>query len=174
MTGQEIKVILENAISEVKRNDHQLLINDLSERSISYKLGVYLNYKFPGYHVDCEYNGYARSDNQKKYIIILRQKIIDLGRLRDSDRDKYLLKRSVYPDIIVHKREEDNNLLIIEVKKSTNNEIAFDHEKLSRYTSNEYENNLNYQFGALITFITGSMEMTHKVDWYRNGQLTTI
>lgn len=174
MTEQEIKEIVENAISEVKEKDPQLLKNDLNERSISHKLGVYLENKFPDYDVDCEYNGYARADNNKKYIMIIRGKIVELGKLRDSDKDQDLLKRIVYPDVIVHQRGNDNNLLIIEVKKSTNDDIAFDHEKLARYTSSEYENNLSYQLGALITFVTGNDEMVHEVEWYKNGHVFEI
>jgi hypothetical protein len=69
------------------------------------------------------------------------------------------LRRSVYPDIIVHKRGEEKN-----------NDKDFDREKILRYTSPDYENNLNYELGALIIFSTGKGEKSHEIEWYENGQ----
>ncbi len=71
MTFQQIKDIVQDAIQELNQNDSFLLKNDISERAISHKLAVYLNDKFNGYSVDCEYNGYANADNNRKYIIEL-------------------------------------------------------------------------------------------------------
>ena len=170
MKLQKIQYILQEAIKELKQKDIFLLKNDISERAISYKLAVYLNDKFDGYSVDCEYNGYAKADNNKKYIMILRDKAESLSILRMSDGNDEVVKRYVYPDIIVHKRGESDNLLIIEVKKSTsrvgNN---FDKEKVQRYTSPEYENDLNYTFGAFVFFQTGSEDTSHLIEWYENG-----
>ena len=120
--------------------------------------------------MDCEYNGYVLGDNDKKYIRILRNRIIELKKLRETDEDQEILKRYVYPDIIVHKRGKDDNLLIIEIKKDSNSDIEFDREKLARYTSTEYENSLNYKFGALIIFETGKEDMPHNIEWYEDGQ----
>ncbi len=170
MTKDEIQQIVKEMISELKEKDSYLLINDLSERSFSYKAGVYLEDKFPNYDVDCEYNGYVLSDNDKKYINIIRDRIIELKKLRDTDEDRKVLKRHVYPDIIVHKRGKGENLLIIEIKKHKNPDIEFDREKLSRYTSSEYDNNLNYKLGALIIFTTGKEDLSHNIEWYEGGQ----
>jgi hypothetical protein len=172
MKLQKIKKAVRNAIATLKDNDEYLLTEDISERSISHKLAVYLDDKFPGFVVDCEYNGYSRADNNKKYIMILRDQIIELGKLKDSDNDEELLKRMVYPDIIVHKRGKDKNLLIIEIKKEKNNETEFDREKISRYTSSEYDNELHYRLGALIIFTTGQEEFTHSIEWYEEGNIT--
>jgi hypothetical protein len=172
MDTQQIKEIVRNGIATLKAKDYLLLKNDISERAISHKLAVYLNDKFPGLDVDCEYNGHAKSDNNKKYIMILRQRIKELGKLRDSDKDDELLKRSVYPDIIVHKRAKERNLLIIEIKKINNADAAFDREKVCRYTSPEDENHLNYELGALIIFTTGKEEIPHTIEWYKDGNKT--
>lgn len=170
MTKDEIQQIVEQAVSKLREKDSYLLTKDLSERSFSHKVGVYLENKFSDYNVDCEYNGYVLADNDKKYINILRDKIIELKKLRETDEDREILKRYVYPDIIVHKRGKDDNLLIIEIKKHNNPDIEFDREKLARYTSTEYENHLYYQLGALIIFKTGKGDMPYNIEWYEGGQ----
>lgn len=170
MEKQEIKDILDTAIATLKEKDNFLFVNDISEWAISHKLAVYLNDKFPELDIDCEYNGYAKANNNKKYIMILRSKLEELGKIKDSDGDDEFLRRSVYPDIIVHKRGEEENLMVIEVKKEKNNDKDFDREKILRYTSHDYENNLNYKLGALVVFSTGKSEPSHEIEWYENGQ----
>ena len=172
MNSQQIKERLREAISTLKDRDSFLLENDISERAISHKLAVHLDDNFPGLDVDCEYNGYAKSDKNKKYIMILRGRIEELGKLRDSDKNEELLKRLVYPDIIVHERGKENNLLIVEIKKGNNDDTEFDREKISRYTSTEYENDLNYKLGALIIITTGLKEFPHTIEWYEEGKIT--
>ena len=171
MDFKRIEVKITEAIDSLYGKDHFLLEKDISERAISHKIAVYLNDKFPDFDVDCEYNGYERADNNKKYIMILHSRIEELGRLKDSDKDKELLKRSVYPDIIVHKRGKEQNLLIIEIKKEKNKDSEFDREKIKSYTSSDYENKLNYKFGALIIFSTGNKENSHEIEWYENGNI---
>ncbi|WP_319586766.1 hypothetical protein [uncultured Desulfobulbus sp.] len=170
MEKQEIIDIVEAAIATLKEKDDFLLEKDISEWAISHKLAVYLNDKFPELDVDCEYNGYSKAYNNKKYLKILRCELEELGKLNDSDGNDELLKRSVYPDIIVHKRGEENNLVIIEIKKEKNKDKDFDRVKIRRYTSPEDENNLNYKLGALVIFKTGRGETSHKIEWYENGQ----
>jgi hypothetical protein len=170
MEKQEIKDIVDAAIATLKEKDNFLLENDISEWAISHKLAVYLNGKFPHFDVDCEYNGYTKADNNKKYLKILRSRLEELGKLKDSDGDNELLRRSVYPDIIVHKRGEEKNLMVIEVKKVKNYDKDFDREKIVRYTSPDYGNNLNYVLGALVVFKTGNCEISHEIEWYENGQ----
>jgi len=73
----------------------------------------------------------------------------------------------------VHKRGQNgshNNLLIIEVKKSSNpNNGDWDAEKLSRFTSAENENNFNYQYGMFVRF-TVRTTPGFSIHWYQNGQ----
>lgn len=170
MEKQKIKDIVDAAIATLKEKDDFLLENDISEWAISHKLAVYLNDKFPQLDVDCEYNGYAKADNNKKYLMILCSRLEELGKLNNSGRDDELLRRSVYPDIIVHKRGEEKNLVVIEIKKEKNNDKDFDREKILRYTSPDYENNLNYELGALVIFTTGKGKTSHEIEWYENGQ----
>jgi len=66
---------------------------------------------------------------------------------KNLDFEKYDKDSSaVYPDIIVHKRDTNNNLLEIELKmKWKNGKREFDFMKI-----NEYINQLNYKFGVYI------------------------
>src|SRR5690606_14754897 len=101
------------AISKLFMLDHYLLINDLNERTIAHKFAVYLQEQFPDYHIDCEYNKNIDEDNGSKNIRLLKSIPIQ------SEEEWSTV--SIYPDIVVHKRGENcNNLLAIEIKKSTN------------------------------------------------------
>ena len=138
----EVREKLRLAIKELYKKDFSLIQRRCCERSIVFRLGIYLNYNFEEYDVDCEYN-------------------------KNGDCIKSLPSRRYnFPDIIVHKREEkENNLLIIEVK--TPNDIKIDHfendyKKLRGFTSEvEYK----YTQGAHI-FISVTR---CSIAWYVNG-----
>lgn len=110
-----------NAIECLLVNDRFLLENDLNERTITHWLAIYLQEAFPGWNVDCEYN---RNHYDPKRINIQAR----------ASRTDNTQGSTVFPDIIVHERNSDNNLLVIDVTKSTNptnnNE---DLEKLTEY-----------------------------------------
>lgn len=161
------------ALQEVLVNDRYLLLHDINEPTISHRLAVYLEHKFHGFNTDCEYNGNVDADNGRKYIQILKHVAEQFHMLREGEEGQELLYRCVFPDIIIHKRGlngNENNLLIIEVKKSSNpNNGYWDNEKLSRFTSNDYDNRYNYHYGAFIRFIVGE-EPSYSIQWYQNGQ----
>ena len=165
----QIKEKVRNAIAKLKDNDKYLLQNDISEWAISHKLAVYLNDEFSGFDVDCEYNGYCEVDKGKKYIIALYEELEKLVKLKESDENKKFLERKVFPDIIIHKRGSNENLLILEIKKENNNDKDYDRLKLEKYTSSDGKNDLNYHLGAFIIFETGKEEMPHSIEWYKNG-----
>ena len=158
----EDKHILEKidlALAELLARDKFLLINDLSERSISHKLAEYLQTQFPDYNVDCEYNGSAADDYEKKKINIVREQLAEAGLLHDREMESEgeVLIRSVFPDIIIHQRgSHDENLCIIEMKKSSSAvDHKYDYIKLQAYTSSVMGNVLKYQLGAFIEITVG-------------------
>ncbi|MEW6325834.1 MAG: hypothetical protein AB1515_10670 [Nitrospirota bacterium] len=109
---------LSAAISELLDKDRYLLQHNLNERTISHRLASYMQSYFKGWDVDCEYN---RDHDDPKKIPLPRTKV------NSDDVDAKI----VFPDIIVHHRGRDNNLLVIELKKSTNRESTdSDLEKL--------------------------------------------
>lgn len=117
--------------------DGQLLMNDANERSISHRLAIYIETHFPSWNVDCEYN---RSHDDPKRLNIPS---------RDTSSDD-LHARTVYPDIIVHRRNTDDNLLVVEIKKTTSIEDdGYDLGKLRAFKSE-----LGYEFAVFIKLQT--------------------
>lgn len=84
------------------------------------------------------------------------------------------ITRTIYPDIIVHKRGKKDNLLIIEIKKSTSNEKEFDHAKLECYTDQSLPTSLRYKYGLYIefktTFKAKGEKPEHQLVWYTKGR----
>jgi hypothetical protein len=56
MPLDEILRRFQSAIDQLLARDEYLLRHDVSERSITHKLGFYLQGFFPEWDVDCEYN----------------------------------------------------------------------------------------------------------------------
>ena len=173
MKDLEINDRIEIALSIVLKNDAYLLQKDINERTIAHKLATYLQYTFPEYHVDCEYNGNVLRDNGKKYIILLKEGLQRLGQLKPKEEkiDKEIIKRLVYPDIVIHKRGTPKNLCIIEIKKSTSKSPSeYDELKLKCYTSSTNGNDLKYQLGVFIEFSASVSKPTYTLKWYKNGK----
>jgi len=108
-----------------------LLINDTAERTIAAKLAQYLHICFPDHDVDVEYN-------------------------RMGDVPKRLLVEgtfeSVYPDIIVHSRMKQVNILALELKKDSNPEKRWkDLNKLAAYRTE-----LGYSHALFLRLGTGA------------------
>lgn len=122
ITADEIKSRVSNALHRLKDIDEYLLKNDLNECSINHMLAFHLQSQFEGWDVDCEYNkNYGRAKKLK-----LPKDKVDWN---DTEA------KSVFPDIIVHRRGDTSpNLLVIEVKKSSNrSDRKHDYNKLEQY-----------------------------------------
>lgn len=139
----------ESAVDRLLCCDVHLLTVDANERSISHKLAEHLQSMFTNWDVDCEYN---RDGHDPKRV--------DLGAVDAFEGQK---NASVYPDIIVHRRGTDENLLIVEVKKSSNRRrdaLAHDRRKLLAYLRS-----LGYTVGILVVFNTdGQMENMYTME----------
>lgn len=96
-----VGVAVLDALNQLFENDGQLLSINASEQAIAAKLAQYLQPHFPKRHVDVEYN---RMGDAPKMVAWS-------GKLEE-----------VYPDIIVHTRTTDENILAIELKKDSNPE----------------------------------------------------
>lgn len=131
---EEIDKKLRISIEIFYKNDWVLIENNVSERSISHKLAEYLQVEFKDWNVDCEYN---RKNNDIKKL----EGISECSEQRATDR--------IYPDIIVHERNLDKNLVVIEVKSSADEETC-DIEKLKKLTSTKYD--FHYKVGYFIRF----------------------
>jgi hypothetical protein len=147
-----MKELIEHALfislDQLIRADADILINDINERTISHRLANYLESHFPGWNVDCEYN---RDHEDPKRLDIQRRNI------KSDDTQA----TTVYPDIIVHQRGTDNNLVVIEIKKTTSQEDDdYDKGKLGAFKTQ-----LGYQFAIFIKLRTGGTAGVETVEW---------
>ena len=109
------------ALSEFYAQETFLLEKDVGERPLTHRLAVHLEHQFAGWQVDCDYDR-------------LGERTLRLPHGSIISTDDHLGK-SIYPDIVVHQREIPNNLLTIEVRKSTNHQpLEHDQHKLRALT----------------------------------------
>lgn len=128
-----IKTLLEEFVDE----QSQLLKNDASEQAISHQLAMKLAPHFPSWDVDCEYN---------RRMEVVKRLIYAVSPTGEA------CERNVVPDIIIHRRMTSDNLLAVEIKKSTNQEHSFkDKAKLAAFREQ-----LGYQNSLFIRFLTGA------------------
>lgn len=143
---KEIQTRFKCAIDKLYQNDFSLIQRKCSERSIVFRLGLYLSHEFEnlGCNVDCEYN-------------------------KNGVHPKSLNgRRFNFPDIVVHDREHNTrNLLIIEVKTSNDTSpkhFKNDKEKLVGFTS-EYP----YKYDQGIHVYISATKC--RIVWYANGKI---
>lgn len=96
------------ALQEFYAAEAFLFEKDLGERTLTHRLAVHLEKQFSGWQVDCDYNRLGE-----------RRLRLPPGTIVSTDDE---LGKSVYPDIVVHQREIPNNLLAIEVRKTSNHQ----------------------------------------------------
>lgn len=139
-----------NALQQLLDRDSFLLERDVNERSITHRLAMYLAEEFPPWDVDCEYN---RDGHDPKELY--------WGGPDPNRRDTEA--KTVYPDIIVHMRGEEDNLLVIEVKKSSSRVgRENDFEKLRAY-----RRELRYRHALFIEFLVGEGQAdVAQVQWF--------
>ena len=126
-----------------------MLALDVSERALSHHLACYLSQCFPeGFDVDVEYNRH-----------LAEPKRLNLPPRRALDRE--LRATTVFPDVIVHKRDSDaTNLLVLEVKKP-GEPLDYDSLKLRAF-----RRELGYEHAAhLILGCDESGCMVRRLEW---------
>jgi hypothetical protein len=119
MQAQLDKVV--NATKEFYAREPFLLEKDLGERTLTHRLAVHMERQFDGWDVDCDYNR-------------LGERLLKLphGSIVSTDDG---LGKSIFPDIVVHRRAVPENLIAIEVRKETNHQpVEHDHHKLRGLT----------------------------------------
>lgn len=163
---EEIEKSVKDALDKLYYNDRYLLEHDVNEQAITHRLAIYLENVFFNYNVDCEYNRYGddpkrlKEKSFKKYDKLFKYEIDRL--IKEIDTDK-LAK----PDIILHKRgRNDQNLLVIEVKKSDNKDDNYDRLKLMIYIDKDY--GLNYKYGLFIKL--NKKKELNKLCWFSDGK----
>ncbi len=138
-----VKDAVKEAVDELISKDHYLLINEANERAISHRLAVYLEKNYTDRNIDCEYNRDLGKSKELPPELLLEAAL------------DYEHKKRVVPDIIIHERgNQDRNLLVIEIKTTSNITkmgYSFDKKKLKAFKSC-----LGYTYAVFIKFNTGS------------------
>lgn len=166
MKFEELKSKVEKAIKMFFKHDSFLVENNINERSITHKLAEYLGLEFSEYHVDCEYNRMINrtlkeGENDKKYI--KKTLKLDIDDIKSDD----IKAKTVYPDIIIHDRKSDeNNLLVIEVKKEAGvdkceENMNFDIKKIKAYVKE-----LKYKSGLFMKISSNYNDTVKNFIWY--------
>jgi hypothetical protein len=133
---------IETALRLLYKNDHLLITNITEERSITHKFAEYIQKSFSEWHVDCEYNRLGL--NRPKAI---------------------LTQNSSFPDIIIHLRNTNDNLLVVEAKSIHSNNLKDTHDK-DKIRAYIEDTNYQYSFGLWICFHDELSET--QLDWYEN------
>lgn len=157
---EDIQIKVKCVIDKLIDFDAFLLKENVNERSITHKLAEYLQQEFKDWNVDCEYNKMWKDVDIDKKTINLQDENFSIY---DSDTP------TVFPDIIIHKRENKNNLLAIEVKKSKNHTNRNKDEiKLKKFTSKQF----NYSFGLnMILNVAEDFGKPSNLKWYQNEEV---
>lgn len=143
-----VETAINESIDQLLRSDSELLYIDANERSISHRLALYIEPFFHGWNVDCEFN---RNHDDPKRLDIQRRNI------RSDD----VQATTVFPDIIVHRRGTDQNLMVVEMKKTTSTEDdGYDLGKLDAF-----KNQLGYQYAVFIKLQTGRQAGIENIQW---------
>lgn len=154
VTPCQLRNKVEKSLKLLLKNDSFLLHSNAHERSITHKLAEYLQLEFPEWNVDCEYNRNGHESVKK-----LADWTIKHEEELDKDQNN---EKNVFPDIIVHQRGKQNNLLVIEVKKSENNDKGYsDKDKIQAF-----RDELKYEYGLFIIFKTDKKSGIENLEWF--------
>ncbi len=145
--------LVETAIVEFVQNEGELLEIDVSERCITHSFANYLDKAIyslnRNWKVDVEYNRHKKDIKTTGW---------------ETQPKKFT------PDIVVHERQTDKNMLAIEIKKSTNKNRkahASDNLRLENLVNSD---KYHYKYGLYLLFETGKdynlNAVNYKCYWY--------
>ena len=123
MNAYEMLGKIVSAIGKFIEIEASLLDLDVNERSLTHMLALHLSNQFIEWHVDCEYNRFG--DKIKR--------LPDVEAICSND----VAGRSIFPDIIIHRRGKTRNLLAVEFKKTSNAAPSNDIPKLKGLTKRD-------------------------------------
>jgi hypothetical protein len=128
------------ALREFYTRESYLFERDAGERALTHRLAVQIEGQFSGWDVDCDYNRLGE-----------RTLRLPKGTIVSTDD---ALGKSIYPDIVVHRRAVPDNLLAIEVRKAANHQpVDHDRHKLKALTDPHLW--FAYAIGVLVTLAKG-------------------
>ena len=124
------------ALKELYAREAFLFEHDLGERALTHRLAVYVEQQFRNFEVDCDFDR-------------LGPRTLNLPHGSIVSTDDHLGK-SIYPDIVVHRRAVPSNLIAVEVRKASNHQpVEHDRHKLRAMTDPHVW--FAYGIGVLVT-----------------------
>ncbi|SEP03635.1 hypothetical protein SAMN05216388_102830 [Halorientalis persicus] len=135
MNEDEVRQAVSVALEKVNDEDADLLRFDINERSITHRLGMYLQEAVEDHwDVDVEYNRVGGDETKE-----VPEELLTSGS-----------QGRVVPDVILHQRGSgEHNILVVEAKKS-GNPSGGDRQKIRAYMQH-----LDYDYGLFVRFETG-------------------
>lgn len=143
-TDSHIVESLEWAVQQTLDQDWDLIALGAHEQAIAHRIAFYLESRFSGFHVDCEYN---------------RQKHRTKAHGGESGEDP----KNMRPDIIVHRRNSDTNVLALEMKANANKESSNDMGKLKALKADKQ----GYVYKAIVF-----VKVENGINEIKDGKLT--
>jgi hypothetical protein len=148
MDRAEISAVVDEALDSLITEQPALLDLDVTERALSHHLALYISRLVPAeYDVDVEYNRHG----------------VDPKRLELPPRDaldRELRATTVFPDILVHKRNaDDHNLLVLEMKKP-GEDMEYDKLKLRAF-----RRELGYRHTAHVVLGRNNGDTVREIIW---------
>ena len=141
----ELRRRFDRALRSFYTKEALLIKYHVSERALTHKLAEHLQKLFPRHDVDCEYNKVGDGDPKRLDFLMGN----DPDCPHDCDRCRNN-KCVIFPDIIVHHRGKDDNLLVIEAKTAWGRQSQErDFTKLAKLTASE---EYHYQLGIAFRF----------------------
>lgn len=146
MQRKDFEELFKQGLKKLYEVDAALLDRDfnINERTITHRLAYHLTGLFPEFDIDCEYNrmmDHTGHYTEGDYWV----KTVNIEIEEDISGDDTEAK-TVFPDIIIHKRKTTANLAVIEVKLAWKNQKKnFDYHKLKAY-----KNDLKYTYAIYL------------------------
>ena len=175
MKFDELNERVTRSIENFLEIDAELLIQDAKEESITTQLKKYLENEFEDWpwNIDHQYDKRIIKNKVVQKRTLFAKDSLPKNKIPKSiSQDSKIINKKIMPDIIFHDRHSDeHNLLVIEVKLSTNknkDDRIFDFLKLEVMTSID----LSYEWGVFIDFTSGKEfdpENPYQMKFVRNG-----
>lgn len=145
-TREDLVRRVEQALATLTARDASLLQADASERSIACKLACHLQPLFPDWDIDCEYNCWA-SPWQRK------------GHLVTSTTSAAIEARTIFPDLLIHRRRHGDCLAVIEIILTSH--LQSRHQALKKLR--HCQQRLGCPYALLLNIGVGSESGSHEL-----------
>ena len=161
-TETQITKTLDRSLKSLVNLDKELFEIDVNERTLTHRLAIYLETEISAWDenwdIDCEYNRDVTSEIEPYSKKLNLREIEDLYEISVDDEHA----KTVYPDIIIHQRQTQDNLIVIEVKKSTSNESYINFDRDRKLPA--YKEELGYSYAIMVILHIGS-NPSFQVEW---------